>query len=677
MQFFWKDALGKVIEAGVVGYNLRLVSMEIIDSMNDGVFEPLEEIIITNVTLLNDGDMSVPNGSVFSLLGSLNITAIEPNGAVIPNLAPGAVMVLSQVFRMKLGDVPLPTEPGPLATKFNFNTDASLLKRQFLKSAVTFGVDIAWPIFIQSIASPTQMARKETRPFLVTISNKSLIPYAMSPETSASIVLNFESGLIPNDTRAIGAPGKPWLLEIPLAQIDPAGSVTVSVDVTCWDGSEFFDRTPWRADLILRGRLIEFSTQEVRTCPDWYENFADVPQDVIMFTADHITLRDYLAWKSICHTLKLGLWMWDSERYRGISQDASTGQPHGPQSWRGVAPGACIVFPSNPNGPQGMNFADIIAHFRKFPMSTGEISPGRYIDDAGFLFFGGEPAGIDKQLAWHGDPIDISDWNLKFEGKHLPIFKPDDKDITDKAVALTKKIGEKDPGYPYRLLAIEKEVDRESFLKYSYGTLIIKRVPFKKYSKFVYAPRMISSSIGTTDLSSSSVPLLSPYGQCMALLISVLPADRKLLALSSETHPISFSALEGTKHPLTLWPTDLVKVLLYRDLRSDLEHDEKDYPHALALMQSVLANPVCLKNLNVRLGIFYAIERLAGKKSIFSSNKPINHIKDQIKAELFKMFKEDEYKQMKKSNEALIKEHKSLKMQQYFHDSVDWLFDHK
>jgi hypothetical protein len=674
VQFLWKDPLGKVIEAGVIGYNLRLVNMEIVDSMGDGIFEPLEELIVTNVTLLNDGDMTVPGGSVFAMLSSNNITAIEPNGAPIPSLAPGNSMILTQVFRMKLADVPLPTEPGPLKTTYTFNTNATLLKRQFLKAGVTFGVDIAWPINIQSIASPTQMARKETRPFIINISNPSLIPYAASPETEARIVLRFEPGLIPNDPRAIGAIGKPWVLEIPLAQIDPGATATVSVDVTCWEGSEFFDRTPWKAELLLRGRLIEFSTQKVRTCPDWYENFADVPQDVIMFTADHFSLADYLAWKSICHSLKLGLWMWDSERYRGISADATTGEPHGQGSWRTVAPGAAIIFPSNPNGPQGMNFADIIAHFRKFPMSTGEIGPGNYVDDAGFLFFGGDPAGIDKQMAANGEPIDIADWNLKFEGKHLPIFKPDDKDIMEKAVSLTKKIGEKDPGFPYRLMAIEKEVEKESFLKYSYGTLIIRRVPFKKYSKFVYAPRAISSAIGATDLNATVLPLHSHYGQCMALLISVLPIHKKLHSLATENHPISFSVLEG-KNALTLWPTDLLKVLLYRDLRADLEHEEKDYPHALALSQAILASPSSLQNINVRLAAFYALERLAGKKSIFSSNKPINNIKDAIKTELFKLFKEDEYKQMKKSNEAAIKDHKKLRMPQFFHESVSWLFE--
>jgi len=426
--------------------------------------------------------------------------------------------------------------------------------------------------------------------------------------------------------------------------------------------------------LLLRGRLIEFSTQRVRTCPDWYENFADVPQDVIMFTSDHISLQDYLAWKSICNTLKLGLWMWDSERYRGISQDASTGEPHGPGSWRMVPPNAAIIFPSNPNGPQGMNFADIIAHFRKFPMSSGEMAAGNYIDDAGFLFFGGDPAGIDKQMASFGEPIDIADWNMKFEGKHLPIFKPDDKDIMDKAMSLTKKIGEKDPGFPYRLMAVEKDVEKkESFLKYSYGTLIIRKVPFRKFSKFVYAPRAISSGIGAVDLNASSIPLHSHYGQCMALIISILPASKKLHSLATENHPISFNLQLG-KDDFNFWPTDLIKIMMYRDLRSDLEHEEKDYPHALALSQAVLAHPGCLQNLNVRLAIFYSLERLAGKKSIFSSNKPIDNIKDAIKAELFKLFKEDEYKQMKKSNESAIKEHKKVRMQQYFHESIAWLF---
>jgi hypothetical protein len=674
VQFFWKDAVGKVIEAGVIGYNLRLVSLEIHDSMQDGIFEPLEEIIITGVTLLNDGDMTVPGGSIFSVLSSQNITAIEPNGAPIPELPPGQVMVLSHVFRMKLADVPIPSAPGPLAIKYSFNSDCQLLKRQFLKSAVTFGVDVAWPICIQSISSPTQMAKKETRPFHIVIQNKSLIPYAAGPETEARIVLHFESGLIPNDPRAVGGIGKPWSVEIPLGPIDAGTTSTVTIDVSIWEGSEFFDRTPWRADLLLRGRLIEFSTQAVRTCPDWYENFADVPQDVIMFTAEHITLASYLAWKSICDQLKLGLWLWDSERYRGISKDQATGEEHGTGSWRTAPPGAAIVFPSNPNGPQGMNFADIITHFSRFPMSSGDIGQGRYIDDAGFLFFGGDPAGIDKQMAHNGEPVDIADWNLKFEGKHLPIFKPDDKDIMDKAVSLTKKIGEKDPGYPYRLMAIEKEVEKESFLKYSYGTLIIRKIPFKKYSKFVYAPRETAMNIATKEIDATSLPLHCPYGQCLTLLLSILPVQKKLHVLTTQNHPIQFFVQDG-KHTYDYWPLDLVKVLLYRDLRSDLEHDEKDYPHALALQQAILANPNCLKDVNVRLAAFYALERLSNKKSIFSSNKPIQAIKDAIKAELFKLFKEDEYKQMKKNNEALIKEHKKLRMHQYFADPVSWLFE--
>jgi len=302
------------------------------------------------------------------------------------------------------------------------------------------------------------------------------------------------------------------------------------------------------------------------------------------------------------------------------------------------------------------------------------MAAGNYIDDAGFLFFGGDPVGVDHQMASHGEPIDIADWNMKFEGTHLPIFKPDDKDITEKAVSLTKKIGDKDPGFPYRLMAIEKDVEKkESFLKYSYGSLIIRKVPFRKYSKFVYAPRAVSSSIGTVDLNASSIALHSHYGQCMALVISILPASKKLHSLTTENHPISFNFQLG-KDAFNLWPTDLIKIMMYRDLRSDVEHDEKEYPHALALSQAVLAQPSCLQNLNVRLAIFYALERLSSKKSIFSSNKPINHIKDAIKVELFKLFKEDEYKQMKKSNEATIKEHKKIRMHQYFHDSISFLF---
>lgn len=628
--------------------------------------------------------MTVPAGTVVAVLSSDKIFVAEPNGFPIPELLPGQTMTLGQTFQLKIADVPAPTEPGPLQTQFTFNTNATLLKRQFLKCGVIFGVNIAWPLKIASIASPTQMARKETRPFLVTIDNTSLIPYAVSPETEASVVLHFEPGLIPNDPRAVGTAGSTWTLEIPLAPIPNASQQVISVDVTCWEGSEFFNRNGWKAELKLRKRLIEFSTQQVRTAPDWNQDFADVPQDVIMFTAEHISLEDYLAWKSITSSLRLGLWMWDSERFKGISQDATTGEPHGPNSWRQAKGRACIVFPSNPNGPQGMNFADIIAHFKRFSMSSGvptatigeaQHQTQVFDDDPGFLFFGAEPAGVDKQLAWNGEPVDIADWNLKFEGKHL-IFKPDDKDIMEKAGSLTKKIGEKDPAFPYRLMAIEKEVDRESFLKYSYGTLIIKKVPFRKFSKFVFAPRTISSSLGSSiniGDAGTQIPLLSPYGQCLALLVSVLPIEKKLAALTTENHPLQFVVQEG-KHTLNYWPIDLLKILLYRDLRSDLEHDEKDYPHAIALQRAVLAQPSLLNNLNVRLAIFYAIERLADKKSIFSSNKVINAIKDAIKTELFKLFKEDEYKQMKKANDASIKEHKHLRMQQHFDSAVTWLF---
>lgn len=687
VHFMWKDPAGKVIESGSLGFNLRLVNIEIEDAMHDGIFEPLEELVVSGLTLINDGDMTVPAGTIVAVLSSDNIFVAEPNGFPIPELMPGQSMTLGQTFQLKIADVPLPTEPGPLDTQFNFNTNATLLKRQFLKCGIMFGVKVAWPLKINSIASPTQMARKEVRPFLITLDNASLITYAENPATEASVFLTFEPGLIPQDPRAVGTIGSGWTLELPLAPLPPKAQQVISVDVMCWEGSEFFNRNGWKAELRLRTRPIEFSVQKVRTAPDWNQDFADVPQDVIMFTADHISLADYLAWKSITSTLRLGLWMWDSERFRGISQDASTGEPHGPNSWRQAKGRAAIVFPSNPNGPQGMNFADIVAHFMRFSMANGVPiatlggDSGHshqlqvYEDDPGFLFFGSEPAGVDKAMAWNGEPIDIADWNLKFEGKHL-LFKPDDKDLVEKAGALVKKIGEKDPAYPYRLMAIEKDMNRESFLKYSYGTLVIKKLPFRKFSKFVFAPRGMSIALGSSiDLASAGtqIPLMSPYGQCMTLLMSVLPVEKKLAALTTENHPLQFVMQEG-KHNLTYWPIDLLKILLYRDLRSDLEHDEKDYPHAIALERAVVAQPHLLTNLNVRLAVFYAIERLADKKSIFSSNKVINTLKDAIKVELFKHFKEDEYKQMKKTNDASIKEHKVLRMQQHFDAAVSWIF---
>jgi len=107
-EFVLYDNFGNILEIGNK-YDIVVESFAVQNILEDQIFEPLQEVVITEVVLCNQGKITLPQGATYfmeSLTG--DFTVIEPSKFMLPGIGPGQTVVVNPNLHLRLKDFPTP-----------------------------------------------------------------------------------------------------------------------------------------------------------------------------------------------------------------------------------------------------------------------------------------------------------------------------------------------------------------------------------------------------------------------------------------------------------------------------------------------------------------------------------------------------------------------------------------
>eukprot|EP00029_Vermamoeba_vermiformis_P007822 TRINITY_DN348_c0_g1_i2.p1 TRINITY_DN348_c0_g1~~TRINITY_DN348_c0_g1_i2.p1 ORF type:complete len:893 (-),score=208.96 TRINITY_DN348_c0_g1_i2:15-2693(-) len=634
---------GRVLQQAPTRYDLQITDVIFDDDMADGIFEPNELLIIKKVRLANVGKLDCPEGSTFSFVSTSTITSMN-EVVPVPAVPVGQTVELAVDFKARVNNIPEPTTAGPQGFEATIKSNSELIGLQFPLSAAEFALNVKWPLNIASVAAPTQMANGEEQIVQVTIFNSSKRMYgdATDPRTAGQVIVEFYEGLTPIEypTRTV---------VLPLQPIMAGDKFVYNIKVRAGISPHFY-RVPFRVSLRLRERLIEFTDRNIRITPDWNE-YIDAPREgITMFTGPHITLEEYNSWVKLFQILSLPFTIWDIERYAGVSYNVLNSELYPPTgSWKELNKDRILLFPlSSDTEKLAIEWREIIDHFRVGPEE----------DDNGVVICGVGASLIASQLVTNGDEVDSSGFN--FGGKHL-IFKPSEKDADKKANEILKKLRNDDPLYYYDILSIDKDLEKTKGKQWSYGDLVINRIPFQKTCRLIFLPSEVSR-IGTVNYDDPNGFLLdSNIAQMIFALVHAMPIKHKLKLASAMQKDVRLYNL--TKEPIVLNMYSILGLSIYRDIKVDKIHGVLSR-HLRVLVAFTQNSPttMCTRGATIvshyvadRVGSGMATKLLGTKDS--KEFKTLDNALDAIWNENKKEYQELK-KEIKKEIESMIKLHK-------------------
>lgn len=368
------DAAGNVIESGKQRFNAVVVSYHIRDHLADSIFEPGDRISIDRITVLNDGDMTLPAGCtihVKQLSGGLTsypvVLSKQNRAIVLPSLSPGQSYTTCQPIDAHIASPTLSPHPSskPLLEESRIGVQVRLHERPFAFSQLNATLHIQYPICITQIEYPRQLGMSDTGDLTIHVKNISSVPYGTligngsgAYDVGYRFVLSGDLHFMDSEEKA--SPGG-----IPL--INPGETVVVSRRIAMGYDTNFFEPLKIHCELFLRDKLIQTNTGSIKCVPHFNEKTVQ-ESDILLITNTCFTNKEFNTYNSLFKLLGLRASYWDLDLYGGISVDSTTGQPRLPTWKGGHFQDKPIVFPlyHHVNEIQTMQLLhaqDLVEHF--------------------------------------------------------------------------------------------------------------------------------------------------------------------------------------------------------------------------------------------------------------------------------------------------------------------------
>ena len=302
------DDSGKVIEAGRDIFNVNLCGYVVSEANEDDIFEPGEHISITQVTLCNNGEMTLPGGSLLSFASTPTVT-FDATTATIPQLNIGENYVVPLEFGATLFDIPPPITQGPYSGYASFESRVQMLGRPFEDAFVATELKIQYPLKFRAINSPSQMGNAETNNIIIpleNISNKAI-------ENQIQIRVKLGKFIVPTQHRG----DEEGTLVFGIDKVGERQEHILSIEVELSKQSELLQRYGWRVELLYKGKMIEYYESEIRMAPIYNPDTSrDRSADILFFTSKSITRAEFVVWCRLFNTVNLSVDFWDIEKVK-------------------------------------------------------------------------------------------------------------------------------------------------------------------------------------------------------------------------------------------------------------------------------------------------------------------------------------------------------------------------
>ena len=626
---------GSTLEESVTPYHLQLLTYDTVDDMQDNILEPGEGITITNVQLMNAGGLTLPAGSRFSFCNTDTIT-FDPHDVHIGSLGAGQAITIPHVFRARLHEVPEPVIPGPFHGQARYPSSTTLLNRQFQQGSIWTSMHTQYPVAISKMQYPQQMARTDIAELRVGIKNISSRIYGIDEPTKVTVRITVHPFFVPQVPQfTVGPDGQPFV-DFLVADFQPGTEQIIALPVLLSQaGPELYERYPWKAELILRNKKIEFDATVVRCAPKWDE-YVDVNGPAIIFAGHHWSRAEYLLWMKMMGICAIDAQIWDFDYYRGVSFDMRTMKRH-PESWTNdmfkehVPHRKSLIFAAaSVEQLKTLVMEDVYKHFMTYPTLYELTITTPALDENGVIIFGFDDKEGRNQLMWSG-----IDFDLTKHFKDSMFGKADEKDAKKFAHSLLKKLNVTE--FFHKISTLKIQPINSSGRTWHFGEMRVKRCAFRTNSRMQCLPNAVMSLFDQKGLPDRVLDMNSNFGNFFFHFVAALPFEARFNMIMKapvfvENYKIVRRANDkDSNKDCTLM--DFFTLLCYQEVRTDFVIKDKHRPKLEALTVLVENNAELYKNAerseDVLTLILYVYKR-AMKKAKFG-DKSAEKRKDRIK----------------------------------------------
>ena len=197
---------GVLYQAGT-RFEAEVTNLKVLSAIDDGIFEPNERILVSDVLVVNSGGLPLPDG-VSTFMPSTKTIKFEPTCFNLPSehLFPGQSFVIPITYYGRIFDQPPPNVPGPFVSRAEFHSRAELLGRPFEKSFLHQRLVVQYPVNLAYLRCSENLGRGEVSVLEIGVQNISTMPYGNCAGSGGRVVLqlHLDARIIPVGSVNVG-----------------------------------------------------------------------------------------------------------------------------------------------------------------------------------------------------------------------------------------------------------------------------------------------------------------------------------------------------------------------------------------------------------------------------------------------------------------------------------------
>lgn len=599
-----KSPNGEVLHRSGTRYDAEVVSLEVSTNSESCIYEPNQEISVSNITVVNSGGLPLPAGAKL-FIPSTETVRFKPTVFEMPELAPNEKFQVPATFHGRIFDQATPNAPGLFSSTAQFTPTIELLGRPFEKSCLEQTLPIQYPVKLAFALSKKNMGCGEVATIEVGVQNISSSSCSDS-RGGVTLQIHMESHLTPLGTIVSESsssetltysvtydPSAPRSLCIHISKIEPGKMLEIPLAVQLDDEAEIGHTCIWQADLYLQGKLIEYMHSEIKVAPPYSPPQSPLQVavgDVLMITSSSIPKEELAFWQRIFDILGVNVDYWDASYQKPPGSDDSSTENLSSNllpPFKDLYAGKMILFPHC--NLKELPAEDIITHFHG---KNHRGAPLRDLNSSMLLFL---PPSYPKSLEDHTmqcrgsskllrylcsneKRIQLSD--NAYSGYHLlspgTVVSPD-WSIKRSEKNMVKRLEKEIPSQVVALMKRSNMIRSTGTIRYNYGTMDLRRCPLLCSCNFQCVDNAGGNilAMGFDDpfltTTASEAPLGSHFGQVLLATLSGLPLRCKLSLLKATEDDLSPNNVRlHLPNGCTLSRTELAAICTAREIAEEL-----------------------------------------------------------------------------------------------------------
>jgi hypothetical protein len=584
---------GHIIESSTYKYNIKVLGFELFGVTDDGVFEPDEQVVLKDVVIMNDGGLTLPEGSYLKINETTTFQPAEPY-IPIPSIKPGASVKLNNIYGY-IGSAPNASRSEFYQSESTLSIHAELLGRHFDDSVYSRTVPIHFPVHVAKVNYPTQLAREQQGSFSVDFLNLSTLPYGNQSEYGS-----LEYRIIVDPRLKIVSEASQHVIEGSIDYLNPGNNYSHQFDAVMDSDTDYFERLDVRIELLLRGKLIEIQERQVRCCPTFIPMLDDDSSkemfDVLFVTNRHITRLEYQLYERALRLLGLRFNVWDIEHYNGLSYEEKMNVRHS-ITWVNQFQGKLILMPMSQTDDEIWHISpqDIFSHFQSDLVHVASPDDGSDTTssaDSGIVLIGGNPSRMLSYLFSGCPETEIPKKDLI--GTFL-VKTPTNNHLEQYVEKYMSNIQNMHPSMHFKMAKQLFQPEKQALGKYCVGTATYQQLPLSAIDRLFVVEKSgdlyASIDSGYNYVISNKFYRDSNFVRMLSVIINALSIEQKMKLLQVQ------SAIDRTCEIIdsqnnVIGINDLILFGLYYDIKTELVYPDHENNTRFKKVVSILQDNI-------------------------------------------------------------------------------------